>query len=237
MAISQKRSFNNLLYYYSNDIRVISKGVILHYWKPAYQDFQNLFTNEKTLKILVILHKYRNKTASASDIAKILDVHISTAQKYLEILHDYQLVDKKTAAHKPGKPTYYTLTTGELTINLDMAHLSSTLEEDETIPNPVIREKVFSQRKINYILDENNFIREITWIQRAKDGRRVKRGIILSDAEIQFMKYLPHPTMQPEPFLEICEKGQITDYFTVKSLLLFVRKLQELDIIEEYIQE
>jgi hypothetical protein len=55
----------------------------------------------------------------------------------------------------------------------------------------------------------------------------------LSQAESQFMKYLPHPTMEFEPFLQVCRRAKLVHYFEIKLLLFFVEKMKKMGIIEE----
>ena len=205
----------------------------MSYWKLHFNDYQKLFSSGIILKVLVSLSQQENKKACASDISKLLDIHKTTAKKFLEILSEYPFVDKTTYSDKPGKPTYYTLNTDEIKIVLDLTYLSNCIQDEETIPNPVIREKPDIQPDITYVLTKEGLIEEIMVRKRTKARRYVKQRFGLSNMERNFMKYLPHPAMQAKPFLEVCKSASISDHFAIKQLLLFKRKLQKLGILEE----
>jgi len=67
---------------------------------------------------------------------------------------------------------------------------------------------------------------------KTKGMKMINQKIILSKSESDFMKYLPHPTMNTEPFLEICKKASIVDFFAIKEILSFLEKLKKYEIIE-----
>ncbi|MFW9992956.1 MAG: hypothetical protein ACFFD4_13015 [Candidatus Odinarchaeota archaeon] len=202
-------------------------------WKPSYQEFQTVFSNDYSLRILSILSR-KNQIICAADVAKLLDIHISTAKKYLDVLCDYQFIDKEFFPDKPGKPTYYTIKAREFTIMLDLPYLAQTLHEQSErspLPNPLIREKPDLPPRVTYILDNAGIVKGLVVKKRTKARRYVKQRITLSKDESNFMKYLPHPTMEAEPFLEICRKANLTSYYTIKSILPFIEKLTKFGVI------
>ena len=202
-------------------------------WKPTYQEFQELLTNEFVLKILVVLSKQENMRGCAANISTILGVHVSTAKKYLELLHKYQFVKEEFVPTQPGKPTYYTLKTTQIQIALDLNILSQSLQSEYSIPDLTIREKRDLYPRLTFTLDVEGMVKGIIFRKRTKARRNVTHRIELTTSESNFMKHLPLPTMQPESFLEICKKAQITDYFIKKSLFNFVQKMKKLGVIEE----
>ena len=211
------------------------KVIILLVWKPSYQEFHQMFSNDNSLKILILLSQ-QEKPICAAEVAKILDIHISTAKKYLDLFTDFQFIKKEFVPTKPGKPTYYTSKRKKINISLNMANLAKTFHNHITkssLPNPFIREKANLQPRVTYVLGEEGLVQSIVHVKRTKARRHVKQRIKLSKNESRFMKFRPHPTMQASPFIEICKKARITDFFTIKALLIFTERLRKLDIIEE----
>ena len=188
-------------------------------WKPTYQEFQELLTNEFVLKILVVLSKQENMCSCAANISTILGVHVSTAKKYLELLHKYQFVKEEFVPTQPGRPTYYTLKTTQIQIALDLNILSQSLQSEYSIPDLTIREKRDLYPRITFALGVEGMVKGIFFRKRTKARRNVTHRIELTTIESLFMNPHPLPTMQPESFLEICKDAQITDYFIMKSLV------------------
>jgi predicted transcriptional regulator len=203
-------------------------------WKPNYEEFQELFSNENALRILALLSQEKQQYCAA-DIAKLLDIHISTSKKYLDLFYTHSLIEKEEFANKPGKPTYYYPKSDQITISLDMSAIAHSLTESldkDMLPNPLIRERPNIESGTTYDIDRKGLVREITVKKRTKAKRFVKQKLKLSTTEGQFMKYLPHPTMEFNPFLQICSRAKIINYFEIKSLFSFIRKLENLGTIE-----
>ena len=202
-------------------------------WKPSYDEFQNLFSNNYTLRILVSLSQLKNMRGCAADIASILDIHISTTKKYLDKLNSYHILMKEVVPTLPGKPTYYSLQTKQILFTLDLDIMSQNFQSKSPIPNILIREKKGSYPQASFLLSNRGKVKTIKIRKRTKALRYVTQKIELSSTESRFMQFLPHPTMEPESIFEIWTKAQITDYFSQKLILNFTQKLIKLGIIEE----
>ncbi len=203
-------------------------------WKPNYQEFQDMFSNENALRILALLSLEKQEYCAA-DISKLLDIHISTSKKYLDFFYDHDFIEKKEFSNRPGKPTYFYPKSNQITITLDLHNIAHSLAkkmDETTLPDPLIRERPNLVSGVTYDIDRKGLVRGITVKKRTKARRYVKQEFKLSTAEGQFMKYLPHPTMEFEPFLKVCRRAKLANYFEVKSLLSFVRKLENLGIID-----
>lgn len=203
-------------------------------WKPNYQEFQDMFSNENALRILALLSLEKQEYCAA-DISKLLDIHISTSKKYLDFFYEQDFLEKKEFSNKPGKPTYYYPKSNQITITLDLHNIAHSLAkklDETTLPDPLIRERPNLESGVTYDIDRKGLVRGITVKKRTKARRYVKQELKISIAEGQFMKYLPHPTMEFEPFLQVCRRAKLVNYFEIKSLLSFVGKLDKLGIIE-----
>lgn len=203
-------------------------------WNPSYEEFQNLFSNNYTLRILVSLTQLKNMRGSASDIASILDIHISTTKKYLDILNKFRLLEKEFEPTKQGKPTYYILKKKKVNISLDLIKMSRNFQKKISIKDILIRERKGIYPQVSFILTYRGSIQAIKIRKKTKAHRFRTHKIELSSVESRFMQFLPHPTMEPEHFFKICAKSQITDYVSLKIVNNFVQKLLKLEIIKEF---
>ncbi len=205
-------------------------------WIPNYSEFQELFFNEFSLKILVSLSQQENMKICAAELAAVLEIHISTAKKYLDLLHKYNFVDKELVSTKPGKPTYYTLKTRDLKVILDFDKLSRSLQTEYAISDIFIREKKGIYPKIKFVFGDEKIVSAILIRKQTNTHRLITQRLKLTTIESEFLKYLPFASMPPESFLEICKKAQVILPFSIKSLYNFVQKLKTLGIIEEIVQ-
>src|SRR3972149_3568857 len=111
---------------------------------PTYQQLRSLFSNDIGLKVLLLLEKMA-EVLSPTDVAHLLNVHISTAKKYLELFCDLDFVSKEVLLSKPGKPTYYRLINKLVSIQLDLSVLLEARRQEEiytALPDFFVREAV-----------------------------------------------------------------------------------------------
>jgi len=202
-------------------------------WELDYSLFQQLFANEYSLKILSLIFQKSNALCAA-DVSKLLDIHISTAKKYLDLLAENNFLKSEKYLQKPGKPTYYSLLVDRINISLELSRLAKTMDVPpitENIPNPQIRENTNLPSRVQFLLDKKDMITKISVKVQTKAKKTIAHKIILNETESQFLKYLPHPTMQPEHFLDICRKAGISDYYSIKEVYLFAEKLAKYELI------
>ncbi|MFX0208247.1 MAG: ArsR/SmtB family transcription factor [Candidatus Hodarchaeota archaeon] len=202
--------------------------------KPQYSDIQGLFSvfsNDYVIKMLALIFQKPDKCSSASELASILGIHVSTAKKHLELLHKFGFLTKKIANDRQGRPTYYTLKTDQVVILLDLKTLSGTVDYNISFPNVLIREKKGLYPRVQFIFGENKSIKSINIRKRTKAHRTRIQRLNLTDDESKFLEYLPHPTMEPCSLLELCERANITGLIRIRSIYNFVVKLQDLGIL------
>ncbi len=200
--------------------------------KPTFPEFQELFSNDSTLKILAAIYQMNNKRSSASELASILGIHKTTAKKHLETLHSFGFLTKRTLNDKRGKPTYFSVKTEQTVILLDYEILSQTADFEVSIPDILIREEFGLFPRVQFIYGENSLIKSIKIRTRTKAKRAVTREIDVADIEGRFLKFLPHPTMEAKSLIELCEIAGITRSIQIRAIYNFVIKLKELNIIK-----
>ena len=149
-------------------------------WQPTIEQFQELFNNEYVLNIMVVLSKKTDKSITPTELSDVLQIHISTAKKYLEILAKYNFASKEILTDKLGRPTVYTLKTSRIDISLAFENDSFNENLDVEIWNPLIREVKGIEKLANYEFDSNQLIKEIKVKTKTKARRFVTQTIELS---------------------------------------------------------
>ena len=205
---------------YLFEIDKYQKVLFLDSWKPNYQEFQEIFSNDYCLKILSILYlkTQKNESPCGHDIAKILNIHISTATKYLDLLYKNKFIQREQILNKPGKPTYYKTNADTISITIDLPLIAQNLQDLSS--------------RVKYILNEKGTVKTIIIKMKTKAKRIVKREFSLNNIESKFMKYIPFPTMNASHYSKICSDAGIYDVLTRKELYYFVENLAKYDIIE-----
>ena len=201
-------------------------------WQPSIQQFKELFTNEYIPNIMVIMNTTFDKSITPTELSDILEIHVTTAKKYLELLVKYNFATKKVLTKKLGRPSLYTLTTNKILISLSLDEDSTIDEINIEIWNPTIREIKNIDEIANYIQDKDGLIEEIKVKIKTKAKRYVTLGIKLSKKEQQFMKYLPFSTAEPKSLIKVCQKAGIETIVEMKSIETFVRKIKSYNLIE-----
>ena len=201
-------------------------------WQPSIQEFQELFNNQYVLNIMVVMNSRIGKNITPTEISDVLQIHVSTAKKYLELLVKHDFATKEVLIDKLGRPTLYTLTKAHIDISLSLDNESNVQELDIEIWNPTIREVKNIDQLATYVFDTNDLLKEIKVRSITKAKRYVTLTIELSKSEQFFMKYLPFSTEEPKSLIKICNKAKIESVVDMKAIENFVRKLLKYNLIE-----
>ena len=201
-------------------------------WHPTIQEFQELFSNIYVLNIMVIMNSRPNKNITPTELSDVLEIHVSTAKKYLELLVKHGFAEKEVLKYKLGRPTVYTLTRANIDISLSLDKESHVENLDVEIWNPTIREVKNIDEIATYILDHNDLVKEIKIKSKTKAKRFVTLTIEIAKNEQQFMKYLPFSTAEPQSLIKICNKAKLESIIDIKAMESFVKKLEKYNLIE-----
>lgn len=179
---------------------------------------------EDFFKLLVM---YRD--ISASEAASRLNLHISTAQDFLEGLNSQGIVTKKEAIEKKRPYFRYSLKKKSVSITIDFAALYDNQDHQDKLKWN-IREKKNSGA-IFKTFSKSDFISTVHFF--TGQGRtRIERKISLTRNQGNFLHYLPFPT---EPFLcvvNIIKKAKIEES-SIPEILDIVDTLLDHKIIEK----
>lgn len=179
---------------------------------------------ENFFKLLVIY-----QDISASEAASRLNLHISTAQDFLEGLNSQGIVSKKEAIEKKRPYFRYSLKKKSVTITIDFVSLYDKQDHQDRLKWP-IREKKNSGA-IFKTFSKADFISTVLFFT-GRGRTRIERKISLTRNQGNFLHYLPFPT---EPFLSvvnIIKKAKIEES-SIPEILDIVDTLLEYKIIEK----
>jgi len=176
--------------------------------------------------ILKLLLMYQN--ISASEAASRLDLHIKTAQDFLDELNALEIVDKEEVYEKKRPYYRYTLKKKKISIDVDFTTLYDVRSEDDKL------EKRIRERKnagATFTTSGNN-----NWISSVSvmvgEGRKKKvRKISLTIHQGKFLFYLPFPSADFLSISEIMKKAGIVKS-QAAEILDIVYLLVENGIIE-----
>lgn len=165
---------------------------------------------------------------SASEAASRLDLHIRTAQDFLESLNALGFVTKNEVAE--GKRPYYRyiLNTDKITMEID---LNSLLQQDNAngFRTKLIRERKNAGARFSLARDNNSISHIAIWIG---DGReRKERRIKLTTSQGKFLYHLPFPTAEYLSIAEIMHKAHLDDSH-LTEIIDIVKDLEKCNVIE-----
>ena len=179
---------------------------------------------ENFFKLLVIY-----QDISASEAASRLNLHISTAQDFLEGLNSQGIVAKKEVLEKKRPYFRYSLKKETLTITIDFVALYNKQAHQDRLKWP-IREKKNSGA-IFKKFSKSDYISAVHFFT-GKGRTRIEKKINLTRNQGNFLLYLPFPT---EPFLsvaDIIKKAKIKES-NVPEVLDIIAALLKHKIIEK----
>jgi len=149
---------------------------------------------ENFFKLLVIY-----EDISASEAASRLNLHISTAQDFLEGLNSQGIVSKKAALEKKRPYFRYSLKKKSMTVTINFDALYDTQDHQDKL-SWRIREKKNSSA-IFKTFSKTDFVSTVHFF--SGEGRsRTERKISLTKNQGKFLHYLPFPT---EPHLRVSD--------------------------------
>jgi len=158
---------------------------------------------EDFFKLLVIY-----QDISASEAASRLNLHISTAQDFLEGLHSQSIVSKKEVVEKKRPYFRYSLKKKAVTMTIDFVALYDKQDHLDRLKWR-IREKRNSGA-IFKTFSKSDLISAVHFFT-GKGRTKIERKISLTKNQGNFLYYLPFPT---EPFLsvgDIIKKAKIEE--------------------------
>ncbi len=178
---------------------------------------------EDFFKLLV---NYRS--ISSSEAASRLNLHIKTAQDFLEAMTDLGILEKEEV-YERKRPYYrYTLIVNSIHMELELETLGSNKDPDD---QSLIRIREHKNAGVNFYTARNNqyFSSVAVWIGKGRE--RTERKINLTKPQGKFLFHLPFPTAYFESVNSIMKKADVEDN-DMSEILDIVYALIELRVIE-----
>lgn len=172
------------------------------------------------------------KDISASEAASRLDIHIKTAQDFLEGLQRLGICSKKEVLEKKRPYCRYVLEKTKLNVDFDFDRLVKAVAKSDIL-NWSVRERknsgaMFKTSRGGGRISAIHFF--------AGQGReRTERKLNLTKAQGEFMCHLPFPTEALMTVQGIIDKAKVDKSF-VPEILDVVEMLAEKNIIERQYQ-
>ena len=187
----------------------------------------NYLSKEYAESIFRLLRTY--KDISASEAASRLNVHIQTAQEFLETMASYGILTKQEVSESKRPYFRYKLAKRKISFEIDLDKVLSkkTASERDVFR---IRERKNSGAKFSVARNGKCFSSISVWIGDGRSGK--ERKINLTEAQGTFLFNLPFPDALPLSVDEILIKAEI-DLSQKPEILDIVNELVELSVIEK----
>ncbi len=170
---------------------------------------------------------------SASEAASRLNIHIRTAQDFLETLAEIGILDKQEVYERKRPYFRYTLKQAKISLEVNLESLFSNRGGDIQLDR-AIRERKSGGAKFSTARDGQQIASVTTWSGRGRD--RQERKISLTTAQGQFLYHLPFPTAAYLTIAEIMEKAGVQNK-NKGEIIDLVGVLEEHGVIEIMAQE
>jgi predicted transcriptional regulator len=172
-----------------------------------------------------LLVNYRS--LSASEAASRLDLHVQTAQSFLETLASLGLLDKEESLEKSRPYFRYSLKTTRITLDLDLASLA--VDDAPSGLGRRIREHKNAGARFTEARGGNAISSVAVWTGEGRS--REERKLTLTEAQGAFLYHLPFPGAEPLSVAAIMKKAGV-DESRAPEILDIVARLEALGVVE-----
>jgi len=172
-----------------------------------------------------LLVNYRS--LSASEAASRLDLHVQTAQTFLETLASLDILDKEESLEKSRPYFRYSLKTTRITLELDLGSLA--VEDAPADLGNRIRERKNAGARFTEARGGNAISSVAVWTGEGRS--REERKLTLTEAQGAFLYHLPFPGAEPLTVAAIMRKAGV-DESRAPEILDIVARLEDLGVVE-----
>ena len=192
--------------------------------------YASLLSKEYAEDIFKLLVNYQ--AISASEVATRLDLHIKTAQDFLEALEQLDILSKEEIFEKKRPYYRYILKQTRLVIDIDLMQVKR--EPSQNSLSSHIREAENAGARFMVARSDDYITSVAIW---TGDGReRQERKIKLTTPQGRFLYHLPFPKAKPLTVDEIIHKAGI-DESLAPEILDLVQLLEKYNVIEALPEE
>jgi len=187
---------------------------------------------EHALAVLEILFIRGSRTAS--EVARELDIHISTAQAYLETLQNFGILGSGPRDGRKGL-VEYSLINPTLVITVNLASIIDAKAKIARGKAAKYRIREKAGAKVSYEWDEpQRKILSINFMERSKAFGRlnIAKSIQLSEVEGRFLWAMPQSTEAKASVLELAQKAGVDGPLDLIPVVELVEMLAREKVIE-----
>ena len=191
--------------------------------------YGSLLAKDYAEDVFVLLVNYQ--AISATEVATRLNLHIKTAQDFLESLAQLGILAKEEILEKKRPYYRYALKQSRIVLDIDLMQVKH--EPADSSLSRVIREKENAGARFSFARN-NDYITHVTiWSGNGRD--REERKFKLTAPQGRFLYHLPFPKAAPLSVAGIMKKAGIEETLAPEILDL-VQLLERYEVIE-YVQE
>jgi len=184
------------------------------------------FAKDFAEEIFRLLVNY--KDISASEAASRLNLHIQTAQDFLEAMTSLGILSKKEVYEKKRPYFRYSLKKKKIVMDIDLASLLEQKKPEVKLSKKIRENKNSGARFVTARYDPY-FSSVVIWIGEGRD--RKERKIILTIPQGKFLYQLPFPTAEFLTIAEIMQKSGV-DKVHSPEILDVVELLEKYGVIQ-----
>ena len=179
---------------------------------------------EEFFKLLV---NYRS--ISSSEAASRLNLHIKTAQDFLEAMTDLGILEKEEVYEKKRPYNRYTLLVNRINMELELETLGTNKDPEDQSKTRIREHK---NAGVNFYTARNNQYFSSVAVWMGKGRERTERKISLTKPQGKFLFHLPFPTAYFESVASIMQKADVEES-EISEILDIVYALIKLKVIEK----
>jgi len=187
--------------------------------------YGSLLSKDYTEDVFDLLVNYQ--AISASEVAARLNLHIKTAQDFLEALTGLGILAKEEVLEKKRPYYRYTLQKTRILIDIDLAQVRR--QPTHKSLSALIREKENTGVRFSMARDGNHISSVTIWTGEGR--QRKEHKVKLTTPQGKFLYHLPFPKATPLAVDEIMQKAEVEDNLAPEILDL-VQLLEKYDAIE-----
>jgi hypothetical protein len=187
--------------------------------------YASLLSKDYAEDIFALLVNYQ--AISASEVAARLDLHIKTAQDFLESLAQLGVLSKEEVLEKKRPYYRYILKQTRIVIDIDLYQVKR--EPTHNSLSLLIREKENAGARFSTARNDDYITSVTIWTGEGRE--REERKIKLTTPQGKFLYHLPFPKAVPLSVAGIIQKAGINETLAPEILDL-VQLLEKYDVID-----
>jgi DNA-binding MarR family transcriptional regulator len=187
--------------------------------------YASLLAKDYAEDVLALLVNYQ--AISASEVAARLNLHIKTAQDFLESLAELGVLSREEVLEKKRPYFRYSLVQGHILIDIDL--MQARREPTRNSLAMPIREREDAGARFSLARSGDYITSVAIWTGEGRE--REERKIKLTTPQGRFLYHLPFPRAAPLPVAEIMRKAGLEEAMAPEILDL-VQLLEKYAVIE-----